>query len=197
MPAHQDHIIIRRGVDFWWARQIGHLDGTIKNLEGWSGRFNVYPGADPNAAPVVTLTTDNGGLSLELQGVELASTTLASAGSEGDDTVTVTSASGMSVGDTITVVQNEVAIREAIITGIAGTAITMSAPLTDDTDAGAVVQAWDSRYMVTNVLLYMGDHATKNLVPWGRGLFDLDLFDSYGHSERWFEGTCVLQEGTR
>lgn len=192
-----DSITIYQGTDFWWGRCIAHSDGTIKNLAGWTGEFTVYPNMDTDANPVVKLTTANAGMSLDLQGVELASTTLAAAAAKFEATIAVASVSGMAVGDTITVVQNEVSIRHAVITGITGTSITMSAPITDNTAAGAVVQVWDSRYMLTNVLLYMGNHNTSSLDGWGHGLFDLDLTDPYGHEDRWWSGTCVLQEGTK
>lgn len=189
-----EELVINRGVDWYWARAVAHDDGTLKNLEGWTGAFNVYATAYTDT-PLVSSAT-NATLSLGLQGMELASTTLDGPHSAGTDSITVASVTGISVGDTITVIQNEVAILEATVTTVSGTTVTLSAALTDATATGAVVQAWDSRYMLANVLLHIDDNVTGALAPFTRGKFDLDLTDPFNHEDRYWQGTACLQEGT-
>lgn len=169
---------------------------TVKGVVGWTGRFMVYPNSDYDAVPVVTLTTANGGLELGVLGIQRASTTLSAAAAAGANQVTVTSASSFVVGDTITVVIDEVAVHEATIAEISGTTITLSAALGDAVASGAVVQTWDPDYMLANVLLNLDDAATAALLPWGLGVFDLDLIDPFGHSARYWHGTACLQEGS-
>lgn len=48
-----------------------------------------------------------------------------------------------------------------------------------------------------NVLLSFPSHTTSELIPWGRGVHNVDVIDPYGHVQYRVRGTVELEEGTK
>jgi hypothetical protein len=122
-------------------------------------------------------------------------TTLSAGAVKGATTVTVTSATGLAIGDHFTIVRNDDAIHVTTIANLAGTTVTLATALTDDADSGNVVKGFDPQWALSNILIFLDDATTTDLVPWGTGKYQLTLYDSYGHTQLRINGTCCLEGG--
>ncbi len=47
------------------------------------------------------------------------------------------------------------------------------------------------------ILLYLTQAQTSGMQPWGRGVYNLDILDGFGHPQLRIRGTIVLEEGTK
>lgn len=47
------------------------------------------------------------------------------------------------------------------------------------------------------ILLYLTQAQTSALEPFGRGIYNLDIIDAFGHPQLRIQGTIALEEGTR
>lgn len=47
------------------------------------------------------------------------------------------------------------------------------------------------------ILLYLTQHQTSRLSPWGTGVYNLDVSDPYGKPQLRIQGVITLEEGTR
>lgn len=48
-----------------------------------------------------------------------------------------------------------------------------------------------------NVLITLPSAQTSALAPWGRGVYNLDIIDPFGHVQYRVRGTVVLEEGSK
>lgn len=191
-------LTIYQGVDFWEALRLGSsLAGTYLNTTGYTARLTAVPDGDWTADPVVLLTTANGGISVGVDGLTLAETTLGAGAAKGATSVTVASATGISIGDRIDIALADGAnIATTTVADLSGTTVTLQSALPGAADSGAAVYVTDvTTAGMYNVLLYMSGAATADLVPWGHGAYVLDLTDTAGREQRVAQHTIVLQEG--
>jgi len=211
--ANHDEHVIEQGTDLYVLRAVySDPAGTVMpGMTGWTATYVVFPEGDTSQAPVIALGTSAGmpikyangtattattsGITLGLSGGNAVATTLSANAAKGAGTVTVSSATGLNVGDRFTIVRNDGSIHVTSIAGLAGTTVTLATPLTWAANSGNVVKAFDSQWLLTNILLYLSASATTTMTPWGRGKFQLTLYDSYGHTQARINGTCCLEGG--
>lgn len=73
------------------------------------------------------------------------------------------------------------------------------AKLTLTSDSGAVeLGLFDStEFGKYGILLYLTPNQTSNLSPFGRGVYNLDVLDSYGNPQLRIKGVVTFEEGER
>jgi hypothetical protein len=187
---------IRRGEDWYLARGIWYDEAAalMPDLSAWTATYTVWPNADPSQPAVIDLAVGSG-ITLGISGDLQATTTLASGAAEDASTVTLASATGVTTGDVIAVTLTDGDLFVTTITNLAGTVVTLAKPLPEAAASGNVVRVFSPEHAVTNVLLFLGHAATSALSPWGRGLYNLDLIDPFGHVLPLLAGLCILEEG--
>lgn len=102
-------------------------------------------------------------------------------------------------------------LKRADYTGYRGTFTVWPAPATFNSlhdqptvlrltdDSGAIqLGLFDSdEFGPYGILLYLTHHQTSALEPFGRGIYNLDIVDPYGHPQLRFYGTIRFEEGER
>ena len=74
------------------------------------------------------------------------------------------------------------------------------APILSLTDASGAIQLGlfdGGEFGPYGILLYLTQHQTSILSPWGRGVYNLDIIDPYGKPQLRISGVIELEEGTR
>lgn len=211
--GNPDPHIIEQGADLYIMRAAYSDDAAtvMPGMDDWTGTYVVFPYGDTTQEPVIALgtsagmtiaynngtesTTTTSGVTLGLSGGNEVATTLSANAAKGASTVTVTSATGLAIGQHFTVVRNDGAIHVTSIANLAGTTVTLATALTGAADSGKVVKAFDSQWMLSNILIYLDDAVTTDLVDWGRGKYQLTLYDGFGHTQFRMNGTCCLEGG--
>lgn len=192
-------LVIYQGVDYRDAFRVGDAAaGVYTNTTGWTARLEVSPEGVYTDPPAVLLTTENDGIAVGVDGVTEAETTLSVAAAAGATTVTVASVAGISVGDRIDIALagGMLAVATTWVQEIDGTVVTLRDALPGVAEAGGAVWVTDPAWFgMYNLLLYLSAAATSALVPWGEGVYTLDLIDPYGRATRLAQSTAVLQEG--
>jgi len=69
--------------------------------------------------------------------------------------------------------------------------------LTDTSGAIALGLFDGGEFGPYGILLYLTQAQTSALTPWGRGVYNLDIIDPYGHPQLRLQGVITLEEGTR
>jgi hypothetical protein len=68
------------------------------------------------------------------------------------------------------------------------------------TDASGTVELGlfdGGEFGLYGILLYLTQAQTSALDPWGRGVYNLDVIDPYGHPQLRIQGVITLEEGTK
>ena len=66
---------------------------------------------------------------------------------------------------------------------------TLALTVTDGTVVWTAVANDDT---LMNLYIYIPDGVTEALTDWGKGVYSLNLIDSFGHTERLYQGICRL-----
>jgi hypothetical protein len=197
MRTPRDEHIIREGED-WYLQRAVYYDTArtlMPDLSTWTATYVVFPNGDAGLEPVITLTTENGGITLGINGEEQASTTLSGAAAEGATTIALTSATGVSTGDQVAVWLTNGLIFVTAITGLVGTTATLALPLPDPAASSNVVKVYSPEFAITNVLLFVSRTNTSGYEPWGNGRYNLDLIDPFGHVRPVWEDNSRFRRG--
>jgi hypothetical protein len=211
--GNPDPHVIEQGADLYIMRAAYSDDAAtvMPGMTDWTGTYVVFPNGDTTEEPVIALgttagvtiaynngtatTTTTAGVTLGLSGGNEVATTLSANALQGATTVTVTSATGLAIGDHFTIVRNDGAIHVTRIANLATTTVTLATALSDAADSGNVVKAFDPQWALSNILIYLDDATTTDLVPWGTGKYQLTLYDSFDHTQLRMNGTCCLEGG--
>ncbi len=187
---------IRKGEDWYQSCGVWYDEAQtlMPDFSTWTATYTVYPNADPSQTPVIDLSV-GAGITLGIEGDLQATTTLSGAAIEGASTVTLASATGVTIGDVIAVKLTAGNLFVTTITNLAGAVVTLASPLPEAAANGNAVKVFSPEYAITNVLLFLGHGTTSALEPWGLGLYNLDLIDPFGRVMPILADSCVLEEG--
>lgn len=204
------HVIIQ-GAN--WDKMLGAAYSPTNWIDTatWTATYVVFPHGDSSQAPAIALGTSGGmlieyddgadsttttaGITLGIQGEDLATTTLSGTAAEGASTVTVTSATGFAVGQVIVIELDDGSVQVDTITDVAGTTITLASTLVDPATSGNDVTVYDPDWALANIYLHLSKTATAALTDWGVGRYRFDLIDPFGHVQLTRSGTCCLDRG--
>ena len=211
--GNPDPHVIEQGADFSLLRAVYYDDAmtSMPDLATWTATYVVFPDRDPSQAPVVKLGTSAGmtvryndgasttttttGVTLGVNGVGPVSTTVLAAVADGATTISVTSATGLAIGDTLVIWLDDGTLHVTSIANLAGTTVTLATALGGAAASGKTVRRFDPAWFVHNIELHLPAATTRSLTDWGTGLYQIHLIDPFGRTQRVMDGTCCLERG--
>ena len=171
-------ITVVQGGDYLHYHGWFDADGNILNTDGWTGTMAVKESTDDTTTLLSTADSPTTiTLLTGVTGTEEASTTLSAAAAADDTTITVTSATGIAVGQQVVITLDSTATHAAKVTDVAGTTVTLGDPVPDAAASGNAVVTYSNATCLT---VAIHDNGTATLPDGLRGVYDLWLQDTSG-----------------